>query len=443
MKRYNYEEVKNFINNLGYILLDSEYINNRTPMTIQDKNGYKYKISFDNLKQFKNPKFVDKHNPYSIENIKIWVKNNTDYKLLSTTYKNCDSKLKLKCSRGHKFEMSWHNLYSHNYNCPKCSHKQSSEETVIYSVAPWMMDLGVSKEDAKKYLPQSSQKITVTCPNCGREKQIKISDIYKRKSIGCSCGDGISYNEKFIISLLDQLNIKYQHDNYWLENKRYDFYFEYNDNKYIIECHGVQHYSEYGFKSYGGRSLQEEQENDKFKKELALKNGIDCYIELDCRKSNINWIKNSIINSKLNNIFNLSKINWNTCEEFSQKNIIKEVCNYWNNKDENDTTTTIGKIFNLSKITIIDYLKKGTKLGWCDYDPNQERKSHKKPTNVKAVEVYKNNILIGEFTSIQELSNKSEELYGIKFLNTSVCNVCRGRAKTHKGYVFKYKQKQR
>ena len=54
MKRYNYEEVKNFINNLGYILLDSEYINNRTPMTIQDKNGYKYKISFNNLKQFKN-----------------------------------------------------------------------------------------------------------------------------------------------------------------------------------------------------------------------------------------------------------------------------------------------------------------------------------------------------------------------------------------------------
>lgn len=119
------------------------------------------------------------------------------------------------------------------------------------------------------------------------------------------------------------------------------------------------------------------------------------------------------------------------------------MCNYWNNKDENDTTTTIGKIFNLSKITIIDYLKKGTKLGWCDYDPNQERKSHKKPTNVKAVEVYKNNILIGEFTSIQELSNKSEELYGIKFLNTAVCNVCRGKAKTHKGYVFKYKQKQR
>ena len=160
---------------------------------------------------------------------------------------------------------------------------------------------------------------------------------------------------------------------------------------------------------------------------------------MDCRKSNIDWIKNSIINSKLNNIFDLSKINWNTCEEFSQKNIIKEVCNYWNNKDENDTTTTIGKIFNLSKITIIDYLKKGTKLGWCDYDPNQERKSHKKPTNVKAVEVYKNNILIGEFTSIQELSNKSEELYGIKFLNTAVCNVCRGKAKTHKGYVFKYK----
>ena len=139
-----------------------------------------------------------------------------------------------------------------------------------------MCDLGVSEEDAKKYSPQSDKNVTVTCPNCGRRKEIRLDKIYNRKTIACQCSDGTSYPEKFIISLLEQFNINYikEYNPEWIKPKRYDFYFELNNKKYIVETHGKQHYGSSEFMS----SLEEEQQNDKYKKELALNNGIDIYI---------------------------------------------------------------------------------------------------------------------------------------------------------------------
>ena len=242
-----------------------------------------------------------------------------------------------------------------------------------------MISLGVSEEDAKKYTHGSNKKIIVKCPNCGKEKYARIRDIFNYKSIGCSCGDGISYPEKFVISLLNQLNINYTKEylSEWSNNKRYDFYFEYNNRKIIIEVHGEQHYTK-SFKSIDSKTLEEEQENDKYKKELALNNGIDTYIELDCRESSLEWIKNSIINSELNKIFNLENINWLKCEEFSLSNRVKEVCDYWHLHNEINNEglllKDLSKIFKLDRHTIRKYLKQGTDLGWCNYILNKRRR---------------------------------------------------------------------
>ena len=77
-------------------------------------------------------------------------------------------------------------------------------------------------------------------------------------------------------------------------------------------------------------------------------------------------------------MFDLSNIDWDKCDEYALKNIVKEVCDYWkqhreiNNKDI--TTTYLSNRFNRSSKTIIIYLKKGTKFGWCNYDPKEEKK---------------------------------------------------------------------
>lgn len=242
----------------------------------------------------------------------------------------------------------------------------------IWDTDRWMCDLGVSEEDARKFTKSSGKKIEVICPDCKKRKLVSIDKIYKNKSIGCSCGDGISYPEKFINDALNQLNVEFQSQLTkttfeWCGDKRYDFYIpEYN---MIIEAHGIQHYEDCNW----GKAC-DIQENDRIKKELAKENGIEHYVVIDCRYSELEWIKNSILNSKLVDMLNLSKIDWLKCEEFALKNIVREVCDYWNNKEEWETTTTIAENNEWgirSVITVIKYLKKGTILGWCNYNPKR------------------------------------------------------------------------
>lgn len=79
-------------------------------MTAVDKDGYKYYFTLSNLKYAKSARMVDKSNPYSIDNIKLWLKNHDiPYELFSTEYNGNGSKnrnkqlLKLRCDNGHIF----------------------------------------------------------------------------------------------------------------------------------------------------------------------------------------------------------------------------------------------------------------------------------------------------------------------------------------------------
>lgn len=312
-----------------YELLDTVYIRASTRLTLKGKlDGYLYSMSLNNLMGGKNPSPFGNGNPYTLENIKLYIKlNRHDCKLLSEEYKNCDELLLFKCNKcGNNFKSSWDKFHSKHCGCPYCCNPPRKIElgiNTIWDTDRWMCDLGVSEEDAKTHSKCSADKVIVTCPNCGKEKEIVINKIYNRKSISCICKSKISYPEKFMMELLDQLRVDYikEYRPKWSNNRRYDFYFEYNNKKYIIECHGEQHYKN-TFSTCGGRTLEEEQENDKYKKELAKQNNIDEYIVLDCRKSELIWIKENILKSNLNNIFNLNKIDWLKCEQKALNNPI-------------------------------------------------------------------------------------------------------------------------
>ena len=377
--------------------------------------------------------------------------NKEGYKLLSK-YVNNRTKLLTICPNGHKWETIFSN-FQQGHRCKTCMIKKSTSETCIANTDPWMIDLGMSREDAEIHTSRSGDKIVITCPHCGQQKEIRIVNMYKTKSNGCCCSfynnnillnDNSSFPEKFITELLNQLNIKYKREYKpeWSNGKRYDFYFEYDDKKRcIIETHGGQHYDKSIFTCCGGRTLQEEQENDELKEQLAYKNGIDYYIELDCRKSELEWIKNSVKNSELNNLFDLSNIDWMQCEEFALSNRVKEVCDYWNNKEEHETITNLTKIFNLSTSTINKCLRKGTKLGWCNYNGREQiLKGMKKSNNynIKPIMILKDNIPIDVFESAREIDRQSEELFGVKLHHQPISEVCNGKRKTYKGFIFKY-----
>lgn len=138
-KKYDIEEVRKIVYDIaGYFLIDDVYINNNTKMTAIDKDGYKYYFTLTNLKFAKAARKIDKSNPYSIENIKLWLKkNNLPYKLLSTEYKGNGSKnrkdclLEFCCENGHIFYRTWNDICCGHMQCEECKNRFSNHEQFI------------------------------------------------------------------------------------------------------------------------------------------------------------------------------------------------------------------------------------------------------------------------------------------------------------------------
>lgn len=277
---------------------------------------------------------------------------------------------------------------------------------------PHLIKFLVNKDDGLKYSVGSTKKIVLKCIDCGFEKEKSIYD-WVKKGFGCPrCSDGVSYPEKFLFGFVEQLNLLFQTQLSkttfkWCKNYKYDFYIP--NLNCIIETHGLQHYKE---KDNNWDSLKKIQQNDKNKEQLAKENGIKYYIILDCRESNINWIKDSIIQSELSNLLNFKEedINWLKCHEYACSNRVKTVCDLW--KLEIKNTLEISNQLKINRSTIIKYLKQGNKLGWCDYNP-KEILGHKEYLYKKIICLTTNEI----FNSILDASNK----YDIQKTSISAC----------------------
>lgn len=230
------------------------------------------------------------------------------------------------------------------------------------------------KEDVYTYTPGQHIIRPMICPDCGYEKDMKIQTLSDRGFSCPKCSDNIPYPEKFTFSLFEQLknkmnNFRYQ---YPIENKRIDFYFELNNIKYGIETDGnLGHGND---NPLTGQTAEETTADDEYKNRLAEKYNIKL-IRIDCRKSNLEHIKNSIMKSKpsLPEILNFKEedINWLKCHEYACNSLVKEICKLWREGMQN--TKDIANKFNISRNTITKYLKQGTKLGWCEYDADKER----------------------------------------------------------------------
>ena len=120
MKKLNYIDVKNNIENFGYKLLSEKYINALTKLEMQCPEGHDFEIKYNNFQQgqrcsicFGTPKKI-------LNEIKEYIES-FNYKLLSTEYKDNRTKLELQCSEGHIFKMAYGSFKNQNYRCPECA----------------------------------------------------------------------------------------------------------------------------------------------------------------------------------------------------------------------------------------------------------------------------------------------------------------------------------
>lgn len=124
--------------------------------------------------------------------------------------------------------------------------------------------------------------------------------------------------------------------------------------------------------------MQEEQENDRIKRLLAVQNGIEDsrYIVLDCRQSNIEYIKRSIMFNNLPSLLGFVEfdIDWDACNAYATSSRVYQVCELWNNgmhkiKDISAQT-------NINRNTISKYLRRGEELGIVQDPPKHIKKNN-------------------------------------------------------------------
>lgn len=281
---------------------------------------------------------------------------------------------KCKCLiDGYEFEIQESYLNS-GAGCPLCG-----KNTVIpglrslYDFFPEVVKYLKFPEQAKEYLPYSTKRIMCKCPNCGAEKPLIISYLAQHGFACTVCSDNISYPNKFIREMLNQLDIDYVPEKVfdWSEKKQYDQYVECHNM--IIENHGKQHYEEVEGSVFG--TLAEQQENDKIKYNLAINNGVSKYIALDCRLSEADWIKKSVMESELPVLLNFTEddVDWEKCDVAAQSNAeMKKICEAYKT---NKNISALADEFKHSHRFVRKTLELGAKCGYCDYEKNNNEKN--------------------------------------------------------------------
>lgn len=411
-----------------------EYISADTKILHKCKiDGYEWKVLPSSILRGRGcPKCANKLQHTTDEYIEMVSKINPNIHVLEEYVSN-NIKILHKCTIcGHVWSVLPKHIL-HGSGCPVCSHRAIGappeyQNSIFSSEYKQLFKKYLTEDQMKQYMPHSNQKILMTCPDCQRIKLRSPSQVL-HDGFGCVCGDGKSYPNKFILSFLEQLKVEFvpEHKFEWSNGKLYDFYLpKFNC---IIEAHGIQHYEYSGF----GRSICDEQNNDKIKYQMAQNNGIQHYITLDCRKSTPEWIWKSIQTSQIQNIINkdLSVVNLSLCDQFATSNLVYIAAEHWNN---GNGIKEISQLLNVDRNTIRMYLKKAQKNQWCDYNKKEswhrviERKNKNNPGWIQVYCLEQNKIY-------KSIRGAAAELH-LNSSNISAC--CRGKYSTVGGYHWYY-----
>lgn len=253
-------------------------------------------------------------------------------------------------------------------------------KTDLWTTQPDICKYLFDKDDGYKYSAYSNQKIKFKCPFCQEDLGYKTIANVTKQGISCNrCGDGISYPNKFLYSLLSQLNVNYIpeagyqwcifpsfNDSQQISHGRFDCLIE--NMKLIIEMDGgLGHGNRKHSKSHV--SIEEQIYRDNQKELMAEKYGYKL-IRINCNYAGhddkFNICKNAILNSDLSIIFDLSNINWRKIDKDSHKSILYEICELYNS---GLSSSEIASKLLLNQSTVIDYLHKGNQLQLCSFKP--------------------------------------------------------------------------
>lgn len=221
-----------------------------------------------------------------------------------------------------------------------------------------------NKEDAFSHSYGSGEKIEMKCPDCGMEFTMALNHLSKRGFSCPICSDKVSLPNRILRAFLKSVSKQiekygFEKDFDWSQGKIYDGFFIKNGKKYLVEMQGEQHYKD------AWNSKEETQENDRLKAQLAEENGFELIV-IDCENSNFNYIKKSIMNSKLRELFSIRKRNWDAIFKQATSSLIVKAAELYNNGIT--SPTQIGKELGVHRKTVQNYLEKASQLKMINYE---------------------------------------------------------------------------
>lgn len=316
--------------------------------------------------------------------------------------------------------------------CPKCNHTIKQAKiglNDLWTTNPQIAKMLFNPQDGYAFSSGSNKKVDWICPSC--KKKITSKTINKVVSYGVACpycSDGISYPEKVFANLLSSVNIVYEKQKQfeWSGKYRYDFYFTKNNVEYVIESDGGYHFNDSKYSKKNDVQL-----NDFYKAELPQNHNIHL-IRVDCRISDITYIKTNIFNSELEKLFDFNNIDWEYIDRMSTVSLVAKSAELFN--DGIVSTKIISECIGVAQGTAIRYLHKASLLGICSYIPDKNRETHNEINKKQVVAMNNNNILL--FNSIGE-ANKH---IGQNPNNNGISKCCRKMKnyKTAGGYKWMY-----
>jgi len=215
MKKLTYGYVKEQIGKEGYKLLSKKYINSRTKLKIQCPKGHIFKMLWASFQQGQRCSTCSNKKKHTIQELKKQVSIlASNYKLESIKYINTYTKLKFICPKGHKFDMTW-SCFQQGQRCSKCcNNKRLTIKYIkkqVFILTPDYKLLSTEYKNSQTKLKFKCNKnhiyyVTWTnfkngsrCPICyhkSRENNYSIDDLFKL------------YNYKTVIKQLTKQSYK-------------------------------------------------------------------------------------------------------------------------------------------------------------------------------------------------------------------------------------------
>lgn len=345
-------------------------------------------------------------------------------------------------SGGYKGKGFWFNCTDHPEHLPElkmidhftCENKNldCNQCNTVSITHPHLIKFFLRVEDAFKYSKGVRNEVPMKCPRCGEVRtDMRVSTLVYMGFSCPKCSDGFKYPEKFMSSLLDQRKETFitqltKKTLPWVGNYKYDDYLP--KRGIIIETHGLQHYEQPTGSYMKGTTLKKTQQNDADKKERAEGKGM-IVVTVDCRKSTLEWIRDSIMQSELPVLLGFveSDIDWYKCHEKAFSSLVETCSTLWRNGTR--SSKKIAVIVGIHPVTVSKYLKQGAVLGWCDYNADAERRKGGGGSDPIRVTCLTTN---EEFDSMAQASLK----YGVQSASISKC--CSGKLKSTGGLVWVY-----